>query len=397
MPTNLAKSMFLPPQKEPTYVSRTLARLAVVAIIWPLLHQTAFSATKEWANVSTDWATNGNWVGGVAPVNDTSTDIASFGSQGAGAVNPNLATNRSIAGVSFLSGAYAYTFSGAVLTIGASGISNSSTNTQTFSNTLRVNNTGETWSTVAGGSLVLNGTVDLNANASTSRTLNVAGAGNTTFNGVIQNSFAGSTGNLAYSGTGILTLAGTNTYSGTTTLSNGGTTLINGDQSSATGAVSVNNTGTLLGGTGTIGGAVTLNTASRITGATNGTVGTLTLASNLTVLGTSGYIVDISGTTSDRLNIGGTLDLSGSTSDALIFSGTFDGTSSYTLATYASVSGTFNTVTGLDPGYQLIYGTNSLIAAPIPEPSTWIGGALALAAVGFVQRGKLRRLIARVG
>jgi hypothetical protein len=42
--------------------------------------------------------------------------------------------------------------------------------------------------------------------------------------------------------------------------------------------------------------------------------------------------------------------------------------------------------------YQLIYGTNDLILAPIPEPSAWIGAALALAAIGFMQRRRLRGL-----
>ena len=33
--------------------------------------------------------------------------------------------------------------------------------------------------------------------------------------------------------------------------------------------------------------------------------------------------------------------------------------------------------------------------APVPEPSTWIGGALAIAGLAFTQRRRLRKLIAR--
>lgn len=55
----------------------------------------------------------------------------------------------------------------------------------------------------------------------------------------------------------------------------------------------MNNSGTLLGGTGTIGGAVTVNAGTNITGATSGTVGTLTLKSNATFSGTSGSLAGL--------------------------------------------------------------------------------------------------------
>ena len=34
-------------------------------------------------------------------------------------------------------------------------------------------------------------------------------------------------------------------------------------------------------------------------------------------------------------------------------------------------------------------------ASAVPEPSTWIGGALAIAGLAFTQRRRLRKLIAR--
>ena len=37
----------------------------------------------------------------------------------------------------------------------------------------------------------------------------------------------------------------------------------------------------------------------------------------------------------------------------------------------------------------------TLVAAPVPEPSTWIGGALATAGLVFTQRRRLRKLLAR--
>ena len=36
----------------------------------------------------------------------------------------------------------------------------------------------------------------------------------------------------------------------------------------------------------------------------------------------------------------------------------------------------------------------TVVAAPVPEPSTWMGGALAIAGLAFTQRRRLRKLIA---
>ncbi len=197
---------------------------------------------------------------------------------------------------------------------------------------------------------------------------------------------------LTKSGAGQLNLTGTNTYTGMTII-NSGTLLINGNQSAATGAVIVNGSGTTLGGTGTIGGAVTVNAGGRITGATAGTVGTLTLQSTATFTGSSSnlatYLVDLTSLVSDTLAIAGALDLSDGF-DQIQFQGT-TGASSYTLATYSSLTGTFDTVTGLPSGYQLIYGPNSLTLQAVPEPSTWIGAALTFLMVGYTQLRKSSR------
>jgi len=64
-------------------------------------------------------------------------------------------------------------------------------------------------------------------------------------------------GSLTKSGTGALVLTGSNAYSGSTAVT-AGTLLINGNQSSATGAISVA-TGATLGGTGSAGGSATIS------------------------------------------------------------------------------------------------------------------------------------------
>lgn len=109
------------------------------------------------------------------------------------------------------------------------------------------------------------------------------------------------------------------------------------------------------------------------------------------------FIVDLIGATSDTLNITGLLDLSG-LFDALSFNGTPDGTSTYLLANFGSINGTFNTAPAF-AGYQYIYGLTTLELSPltpVPEPSTWVAGALALLAAGFTQRRRFVRKTALV-
>ncbi|MEY2479675.1 MAG: hypothetical protein QOI04_602 [Verrucomicrobiota bacterium] len=295
----------------------------------------------EWANVGPDWDTAADWVGGVAPTSSTTANIAAFGSTGAAPVNPVLAAARSIAGVSFLTNAYSYTVSGAALTVGLNGISNSAVlSTETFSNAINPSINQE-WSNA--GSLILNGTVDLNSSAATTRTLTVSGAGATIFNGVIQNSRAGSAGNLTYTGTGngSLTLANANTYNGTTTLFSGSVTATH-DGAFGTSNVSLT------------GGAVTLRLQGGITNDYIANTATLSMVPGSTI----------------TLNFVGT-DIVGS----------------FVIGGVVQPAGVYTAIN--EPG--LLFGTGSFTVLPVPEPSTWVsllsGGALLIA----WQRRRFRR------
>lgn len=199
-------------------------------------------------------------------------------------------------------------------------------------------------------------------------------------------------------GSSTVIFTGTNTYTGPTTI-NGATLLVNGDNSAATGSVSVVNSGSLLGGTGTIGGDVSIGSGGKITGGTATSVGTLTLSSNLTLNGlgegqSPAYLVNLDGATSDKLAITGSLSLPGFTQ--LTFSGNADGTTTYVLATFTSIVNNdhFDFVQNMPMGYSLVYNPTDLELVPtaIPEPATWIGAALATGVLLVVRRRKRARL-----
>ena len=88
-------------------------------------------------------------------------------------------------------------------------------------------------------------------------------------------------GGLTKTGNGTLTLSAANTYMGTTTVSSG-TLLINGNQSSATGNVTVLS-GAILGGNGTVGGATTI--AANAALSPGNSPGNLTFNNGLTLAG----------------------------------------------------------------------------------------------------------------
>ena len=133
-------------------------------------------------------------------------------------------------------------------------------------------------------------------------------------------------GTLTKQGVGTLTLSGANTYSGDTTIS-GGTLLVN--NTSGTGAVTVNTNGT-LGGIGTITGLVTNNAGGTLSAGTNG-VGTLTLGGNLTLNAgsTNTFVVDGGFGASNSITLGSSVTYGGVLK--IVPSGTFANGQSFIL------------------------------------------------------------------
>ncbi|WP_174525318.1 beta strand repeat-containing protein, partial [Hydrogenophaga palleronii] len=138
-----------------------------------------------------------------------------------------------------------------------------------------------------------------------------AGTGSTAdsiFTGTIEDGTGGIS--LQKSGSHTLTLSGTNTYTGITTI-NAGTLAVNG---AVAGNVRVNNTGT-LGGSGVIGGNVNLVSGATLSaGNSPGTLtvnGDLTLGSGSTSVFELGQAGVVGGTANDLVVVGGNLQLGG--------------------------------------------------------------------------------------
>lgn len=112
-------------------------------------------------------------------------------------------------------------------------------------------------------------------------------------------------------GAGTLVLTGTNTYTGATQVQAGGL-YVDGDQSAATGAATVNN-GATLGGQGIIGGNVTIADGATLAPGSNGAVGTLTINGNLGLSSGSRLAYDFAllGAGNDVVNVKGNLTLDG--------------------------------------------------------------------------------------
>ena len=176
-----------------------------------------FAVSAAAANISwtgaTDavWSTGGDWVGGVAPA---TADVAVFDVGSVTNLNTTLGADRTILGLRITTPSGLITIGGAnTLTLGAGGIDMSA----------------------ASQNLLLNALVALAADQS----WNVAAGRTLTANGII----SGTNVNLNKIGLGDLTLAGANTFTGTTTIG-GGTLNVNGSLNGTTG------TGLTFAGTG---------------------------------------------------------------------------------------------------------------------------------------------------
>jgi autotransporter-associated beta strand protein len=185
------------------------------------------------------------------------------------------------------------------------------------------------------------------------------------------------TGNsLIKIGTGTLTLSGANTYTGATEV-NGGTLAVNGSIAASSG-VTVNSGGT-LGGNGIVGNT-TINGGTLAPG---NSIGLLTVQGNLVFTAASSYMVEVSPSNADRVNVTGTANLGGATVNASFAAGSYVA-KQYTIVNATSGLGgsTFGTFvnTNLPSGFKtsLSYDANNayldLALAFIAPPNTGLSG-----------------------
>lgn len=363
----------------------------------------AITASGNWiSNASGNWGNSANWQSGV--IADGAGETARFDMLDITVdVTVNLDTSRTIGQLHIgdTNNTHRYTIapvSGSTLTFdsgstAASVLLQTSTSAgDTISAPILLENDLDVFNSSTTNALTLSGNISPSASSFTQLSFR---SGTVNVTGNITNG-AGQLGVNVNSGTVIF--SGTNTYTGGTSISDftsePATLLVNGNDSAATGSVFVSGEGSLLGGTGTVGGDVFMFGESTITGATTGTVGTLTMTQDLIMSSNEGaggiYLANLLGGTSDLLAIAGNLVLgSGS---ALDIDGTADGVTTYTLATFADRMGTqFETVSDIPANYLLVYHDTDIQLVPIPEPSTWVAGALVIGALGFSQRRRLRR------
>lgn len=387
------------------------------------------TAAKTWNNLGTDFNDDASWIGGKPGLND----IATFTLPKATDPVVTNTSTQTILGITFESGGIGYTISSipnAILGIGTGGISASNaTGANTITASLLLN-FDQSITQAAGGTLNITGPVILGpgsdvttltiGSASNNGTINFSPSsvaiGNTihfvtnvdvTLPAITLSPAPPFVAGITKSGAGTLTLSGGSTYNGATTV-NAGTLLItnpSGGSATGTGPVLVNNSGTLAG-TGYIdagANSITINgILSPGPAAAAGNPGAIHLASTagpgaLTLSSTSTLRFDITNiSTKDLIGLTNTgVSLGGGTL-ALNLGPSFDYTQQYAIFTGVSeLSGSFGNVTGFDsanwsPVFSLNGTDYDLTFAPIPEPGTWIGGTLALAALVFVQRRLLR-------
>jgi fibronectin-binding autotransporter adhesin len=170
-----------------------------------------------------------------------------------------------------------------------------------------------------GGTFITSGTLQLGAGGASGMVSgNIVDNGTLAFNRADQITFNGTisgTGAVRQDGAGTTILTAANAYGGATTV-NAGTLMIEGDQSLATGATSVN--AGILGGTGIIGGDVAVNALATIApGGLTVAPGTLTIKGGLNLDPNAklafnfGQANVVGGPYNDLIDVGGNLTLGG--------------------------------------------------------------------------------------
>ncbi|NQX01824.1 autotransporter-associated beta strand repeat-containing protein [bacterium] len=229
---------------------------------------------------------------------------------------------------------------------------------------------GTTAVNVQAGTLTLSGVFKPDT---TTRSLDLMGAGNGTFSGALQNNAAFIPA-INKSGSGAWTITGAaHDFSGTTTVSGGKLLLQSPGTLPAGSAVTVNSGGT-LGGNGTVNGPVSLLAGAVLLPGGIGSTATLTLGNSLTLNGNS-LPFDLSTVAdSDRIHLAGSLVLNGANTLALSLPPGPTPPGVYTLMTYAAKSGSGTlALAAAHPNAALTVGPTSVTLTVTSPQATWKG------------------------
>ncbi len=370
----VSRAVILPPTMIPPIVPPPLMKLES-SINRPLLGLVAsclcagqvVAASLTWDGGSTtgpDWNTsvfgflNGyNWNPNANP---TAGDQLAFAGGARTTSNNNTTSGTSYGSITFNSGAAAFTLTGNSITLGGN-LTNNSSNLQK---------------------------VNLPVILSATRTFDAA-SGSLAVGGVISGA-----GGLTKTGTQALTLTETNSYKGATSV-NAGKLVINGDQSSATGNVTVAAGGSLAG-TGNVGGATTVQTGGEHSAGDFGTVGTQTFKKSLNYASGSIFAWDVvSDSSYDKIDAAGQ-EVTGSNAVFQVVSGQayttpfWDSNRTWTdifTTGSGSLASVFGSITGTgirwDGSKGVVAGQgsftisgNSLNWSAVPEPTSALAGLL---------------------
>lgn len=210
--------------------------------------------------------------------------------------------------------------------------------------------------TVLGTTVNPNGTVAINGGA-----LTINQSANRTFSGAI----TGTSGSFTKSGSGQLTLAGTSSFTGTTTV-NGGALRVDGSLPSAITVAS----GGALRGTGRV-GAVDNNGLVQVSDIIGNPMGTLNVSGNFTQRSNGTLSMRIANTgASDKLVVGGTAYLAG-TLAVVPQPGIYQPGTRYGLVSAGQVQGNFSSVTSTMQGLTLnLNYTNTGVELVLDAPGS---------------------------
>jgi len=363
--------------------------LRAFAIMIAFLYVNNITA-QTWSGSGTNnnWTTGANWTGGVAAGNNSNATFA-----GTTRLTPNFNSTDYVTlnSLTFASGAGAFNISGGTLGIGSSGVTNSSSNLQTFSGLLEARG-NQTWNTGSAG-------IRVTGNLAGWGTLTKTGSGTLNLQGNVTPVLAINAGTLLLSGSGSRSVASNNTIASGATLNiQDGITVTGG--SFTVGGTGVSNGGVIrnVSGNNTLSTAITLSSNSSFVS----NAGQLTLgeavsmgSNNLTLDGAGAFVMskDLSGSgTLTKLGAGAVQFLGNVTSGAFSSTGSGNvsvsgninaaGNISFTGAGVYSVTGATTASTGnitITPGSASSFtgkveSTNGSVSVTSSTGSTTFGG-----------------------